>query len=153
LRSLYLHEREGGKTARWSPASLGPWRNRKRVTLVYRSAGGESSTRVVDPYAVVYSAGDWQLVGHFHLRKAPRTFRVDRVERITVAGKPGTPDFERLRHWTLTDYVRRSPWEFQTGDSRVVEVVLDIAPERSWVVDEGSARMRAASVAGSKDGE
>jgi proteasome accessory factor B len=128
--------------------------NRKRVTLVYRSAGGESSTRAVDPYAVVYSAGDWQLVGHCHLRKAPRTFRVDRVERITVAGKPGTPDFERPRHWTLTDYVRRSPWEFQTGDSRVVEVVLDIAPERSWMVDEDfGLNASRASVAGPKDGE
>jgi predicted DNA-binding transcriptional regulator YafY len=110
--------------------------NRKRVTLVYTAAGGESTTRQVDPYAVVYSAGDWQLVGHCHLRKAARTFRVDRIARVTVAGKPGTPDFQRPPDWSLTAYVQRSPWVFQAGDGGGVAVALDIAPERSWMADE-----------------
>jgi predicted DNA-binding transcriptional regulator YafY len=143
--------RKGGKMVASCTRAV---ENRKRLTLLYRSAGGETTTREVDPYAVVYSAGDWQVVGHCHLRKAPRTFRVDRIERVTVAGKPGTPDFERPRHWTLTDYVRRSPWVFQPGDSRVVEVVLDVAPERSWIVDEDfGANASRQTVAGSKDGE
>jgi predicted DNA-binding transcriptional regulator YafY len=109
---------------------------RKRVTLLYRSANDESTTREVDPYAVVYSAGDWHLVGHCRLRNAPRTFRIDRAVRVTVASKPGTPDFERPRGWSLTTYVNRSPWGFHAGDGGGAEVVLDVAPERSWVADE-----------------
>ena len=74
-----------------------------RVTLRYRPNDDEPTERVVDPYALVYSGGDWLLIGHCHLRNAPRTFRVDRVDRLKVGGKPGTPDFERPRGWDLID--------------------------------------------------
>jgi proteasome accessory factor B len=109
---------------------------RKRVTLRYRPNDDEPTERVVDPYALVYSGGDWLLIGHCHLRSAPRTFRVDRVERLKVAGKPGTPDFERPPGWDLSTYVQRSPWVFQAGASGGFDVVLDVGPERSWVADE-----------------
>jgi proteasome accessory factor B len=109
---------------------------RKRVTLTYESSSGEGSQREVDPYGLVYSGGDWQLVGHCHLRAAPRTFRVDRIARLRVAGKPGKPDFERPPGWELATYVQRSPWAFRVGTSGGMEVTLDIGPERAWMSDE-----------------
>jgi predicted DNA-binding transcriptional regulator YafY len=109
---------------------------RKRVTLTYQSSGGDDTEREVDPYGLVYSGGDWQLVGHCHLRAAPRTFRVDRIERLRVAGKPGTPDFERPAGWNLSTYVQRSPWVFQAGRSGTMEVTLDISPDRAWIAEE-----------------
>jgi predicted DNA-binding transcriptional regulator YafY len=109
---------------------------RKRVTLRYRPSDDEPTERAVDPYGLVYSGGDWLLIGHCHLRNAPRTFRVDRVDKLKVAGKPGTPDFERPHDWDLSTYVQRSPWVFQAGASGDLDVVLDVGPERSWVADE-----------------
>jgi len=73
----------------------------KRVTLSYARSSGSPLERKIDPYALAYSAGDWQLVGYCHLRKAPRTFRVDRIGRLKVAPKPGTPDFDRPASWNL----------------------------------------------------
>ena len=110
---------------------------RKRVTITYRGLGGESTVRDVDPYAVVYGGGSWQLVGHCHLREKPRTFRVDRIAKVKLAPKPGTPDFKRPENWNLSTYVQRSPWIFQAGDTQTAfDVVLDIGPERAWMADE-----------------
>jgi proteasome accessory factor B len=109
---------------------------RKRVTLTYQSSGGDATEREVDPYGLVYSGGDWQLVGHCHLRAAPRTFRVDRIEQLRVAGKPGTPDFDRPAGWNLSTYVQRSPWVFLAGASGTMEVTLDIGPDRAWMAGE-----------------
>lgn len=109
---------------------------RKRLTITYVSGGGET-TRDVDPYAAVYSGGNWQLVGHCHLREMPRTFRVDRIRKVKMAAKPGTPDFERPADFSLATYVQRSPWVFGAGEgSQALDVVLDVGPERTWVVDE-----------------
>jgi proteasome accessory factor B len=110
--------------------------SRKRVTLTYESSSGEATERPVDPYGLVYSGGDWQVIGHCHLRKAPRTFRVDRITRLRVASKPGTPDFERPPGFDLATYVQRSPWVFRAGAEGVVEVTLAIGPDRAWMADE-----------------
>jgi proteasome accessory factor B len=105
---------------------------RKRVTIGYRTETGETTRRVIDPHALVYARGEWRLVGHCHSRKDTRTFRVDRIQSLVVAGKPGTPDFDPPAN-QATAHVPRSPWLFGSGE---VEVVLDIAPERGWVTDE-----------------
>lgn len=109
---------------------------RKRLTLTYES-GGRTSERTVNPYAAVYVGGNWQLVGHCHLRGLPRTFRVDRIRRVELAPRPGTPDFERPANFSVHTYVQRSPWVFQAGESELaMDVVLDIGPERAWMADE-----------------
>ena len=123
---------------------------RKRVTITYRAPGGDATVRAVDPYAVIYSGGNWQMVGHCHLREQPRTFRVDRIASVKLAARPGTPDFQRPENWNLATYVQLSPWVFQAGDTQAaVDVVLDIGPERAWMADEdfgpGSTREPAAA--------
>jgi predicted DNA-binding transcriptional regulator YafY len=78
---------------RSDPASLSPLleelrraaRESRRVSVSYRSASEtEATKRQIDPYALVFRAGWWYLVGHCHLRRAPRTFRVDRIQKLTV---------------------------------------------------------------------
>ncbi len=143
---IMLPSREHGARLRRTMAALvTAIEGRKRVTITYPSPGGEATVREVDPYAVVYSGGNWQLVGHCHLRDKPRTFRVDRIVKVKLAPKPGTPDFQRPESWNLATYVQRSPWVFQAGDTQAAfDVVLDIGPERGWMADEdfgpGSSR-------------
>ncbi len=135
--AISLPTRDQGKLLRKNLESIGTAvEARKRLTLTYE-AGGRTTVREVDPYSAVYVGGTWQLVGHCHLRGLPRTFRVDRIRKLKMASRPGTPDFERPPGWNLRSYVQRSPWVFQTGESGpAVDVVLDIGPERAWMADE-----------------
>jgi predicted DNA-binding transcriptional regulator YafY len=57
----------------------------RQVAVIYQSAtNAEAKKRKIDPYALVFRAGLWYLVGYCHLRKAPRTFRVDRMQKLSV---------------------------------------------------------------------
>ena len=55
-------------------------RERTPVSLRYDSLRNQRRTwRGLDPYAVFHRENIWYLVGHCHLRKETRTFRVDRI--------------------------------------------------------------------------
>ena len=63
---------------------------RVALTFTYRTAGGQTATRRVDPYAVVQRRSAWYLVAHDHDRDAQRAFRLDRiVDRPRVLGDEG----------------------------------------------------------------
>lgn len=53
-----------------------------QVKLNYQAYEGETSTRIFDPYGLVYRVGRWYVVGYCHLRAETRTFRLDRVQRV-----------------------------------------------------------------------
>jgi predicted DNA-binding transcriptional regulator YafY len=135
--AISLPTRDEGKRMRKNLEVIGDAvQARKSLTLTYES-GGRTTVRKVDPYAAMYVGGNWQLVGHCHLRGQPRTFRVDRIRTLKMAPRPGTPDFERPAGFNPHTYVQRSPWVFQAGESDLaMDVVLDIGPERAWMVDE-----------------
>src|SRR5687768_6373271 len=58
---------------------------RRQISAVYQSTANTKVTiRKIYPYAFVLRAGFWYLVCYCHLRSAPRTFRVDRIQNISV---------------------------------------------------------------------
>ncbi|GAB3187524.1 putative DNA-binding transcriptional regulator YafY [Micromonospora palomenae] len=59
-------------------------RQRRRVTLDYRSWRGEPSRRQLDPYGLVFHAGRWYVTGYDHLRDEVRTFRLDRIGAVST---------------------------------------------------------------------
>jgi len=73
---------------------------RQRVRLDYRSGQEQVTARNFDPYGLVWRGGRWYAVGHCHLRRDVRSFRLDRV--IAVRAMPanfGRPDeFDALAH-------------------------------------------------------
>ena len=73
---------------------------RQRVHLRYRSGEQQDTARDFDPYGLVWRGGRWYAVGHCHLRRDVRSFRLDRV--IDVHALPasfGRPDgFNALEH-------------------------------------------------------
>jgi predicted DNA-binding transcriptional regulator YafY len=73
-------------------------RAQQRVRLRYRNAAGEQSEREIDPYGVAYRGGAWYAVGHCHLRRDLRSFRLDRVAEVQpVPASFGRPaDFDVL---------------------------------------------------------
>ncbi|WP_346540032.1 YafY family protein [Micromonospora sp. DPT] len=59
-------------------------RQRRRVTLDYRSWRGDPSRRQLDPYGLVFHAGRWYVTGYDHLRDEVRTFRLDRIGAVST---------------------------------------------------------------------
>lgn len=72
-----------------------------QVSVLYQSAAADKETkRKIDPYALVFRAGLWYLVGYCHLRGAPRTFRLDRIQKLTLLTRSFQmqDDFDVRRH-------------------------------------------------------
>lgn len=56
------------------------------VRIQHRPDRGEGTSREINPYGVVVLRGHTYVHGWCHLRKARRTFRLDRIERVDVLG-------------------------------------------------------------------
>jgi len=66
-------------------------RTGRRIRFAYRSHKDEESRRQIEPYAVMHTDGRWYLIGYCLMRKALRTFRLDRVSKLEM----GTGRFRR----------------------------------------------------------
>jgi predicted DNA-binding transcriptional regulator YafY len=77
---------------------------RKRVVLDYVSAQSASTAREFDAYGLAYRAGCWYAVGHCHLRKGLRSFRVDRIRGVRALDisfdRPA--NFDTMAHVTFS---------------------------------------------------
>jgi proteasome accessory factor B len=109
--------------------------NHKRVTMRYlTSSTALVTTRDVDPYGLYYRDGSWYLVGWCHAKEKVLSFRLDRMESLSVAPRTKTADFERPANFDVRRYAARSPWTFETDPP--VEAELDILPEAAPVANE-----------------
>jgi predicted DNA-binding transcriptional regulator YafY len=77
---------------------------RRRVLLSYRSAQAAATERGFDPYGLAFRSGCWYVVGHCHLRKGLRSFRIDRIRGVRDTGAPfERPEgFDALAHLTFS---------------------------------------------------
>jgi predicted DNA-binding transcriptional regulator YafY len=100
---------------------------RQRVHLHYRAASGEDSTRDFDAYGLAYRGGRWYVVGHCHLRRGLRSFRLDRVRGVQpLPASFGRPEgFDTLAH--LAEAIATLP------RAHAIEVLLhvDLATARN----------------------
>jgi predicted DNA-binding transcriptional regulator YafY len=73
---------------------------RQRVHLRYRSGEQQDTARDFDPYGLVWRGGRWYAVGHCHLRRDVRSFRLDRVNDVrALPANFGRPEgFDALEH-------------------------------------------------------
>jgi predicted DNA-binding transcriptional regulator YafY len=77
-------------------------RTSKRIRFSYQSHDATASRRQIEPYAVMHTDGRWYLIGHCILRKALRTFRLDRIADLQVSAtsfrRPDNFDARRYLH-------------------------------------------------------
>ena len=84
-------------------------REQRWVLMVHRKQSNpDAQAREVEPYALVYRAGWWYVVGHCRLRDALRSFRLDRIVMLTLLDKTYQPpaDFniqEFLAQWFASE--------------------------------------------------
>jgi len=76
----------------------------RRLRFDYRSHEGAGSRRQIEPYAVMHTDGRWYLIGYCLMRRAIRTFRLDRVSSLEV----GVGRFKRPDGFDARQYMRQS---------------------------------------------
>src|SRR5690606_27636767 len=64
-------------------------RDRRRVTLRYRSWKGDQTERELDGHGLVFHAGRWYVTGHDHRSGETRTFRLDRISAVVPGAAYG----------------------------------------------------------------
>jgi predicted DNA-binding transcriptional regulator YafY len=95
-------------------------RDQTSIHLRYRSASGDVTDRLVDPYGVGFQSGHWYVASWDHLRGAIRTFRVDRV----LAAEVTSETFQRPEQFDVIDHIQRAIRELVYGIR--CEVLLDL---------------------------
>jgi predicted DNA-binding transcriptional regulator YafY len=96
----------------------------RRVLMRYLSADGDVTERALDPYGLVYHEGRWYVVGHCHLRRDLRVFRLDRV----LAAAPDDETFARPEGFDCLAYaIQRFA---AMPDTWLIEVLLEATLEQ-----------------------
>ena len=101
-------------------------RRGRRVRATYRAYAGETSRRELSPFGLVVHAGRWYLSAHDHGRSDLRTFRIDRMSRVSVGDAVAVAPpagFDAVAHVSAS--LARVPWTWE------VEVELDLPPDRA----------------------
>lgn len=73
--------------------------------------------RNIDPYLLFYQGGAWYTVAYCHIRTDIRTFRVDRIRAISLAGVK----FERPKNFSLYGFLGAA-WGMVRGEPHHVKV-------------------------------
>jgi len=101
-------------------------REHLQASVVYQSVADKATTkRRIDPYALVFRAGLWYLVGYCHLRNTPRTFRLDRIQKLTMTSR----SFQIPENFDIHEYIKN---EFK--DQSVIRARLRFTPEAANIV-------------------
>jgi proteasome accessory factor B len=88
------------------------------------------ATRQADPYVLVYNGGTWYLIGHCHLRRDARMFKVSRISGLKLLRS--APRFTVPRDFDKRRFLGRKAWQFASGPEQ--DVVLNVPPEHRWLV-------------------
>jgi proteasome accessory factor BC len=107
---------------------------RKTIRFRYYSIGRDDlGDREVDPYSLLYMAGNWYLVGYAHDREDLRCFRLSRIRgRITFKTR-AEHDFPPPREVDLSRYRDRAPWQLAEP---IGTAVIELSPTIAWWVQQ-----------------
>jgi proteasome accessory factor C len=108
-------------------------RSRALEIEYYSRMTDKTMRRVVEPLAIVDLDGRWYLAAYCRLRKAERTFRIDRIRRAKMLEER----VERARDVDVSQYVHAESW-FALADAPKVKATF--APEAARWAREQFAR-------------
>lgn len=99
--------------------------DRHRIELDYYSFGrDERGTRIVEPWRVFNTQGQWYLAGYCQQAGGERLFRVDRISRVVVLEEEFAPP---------QDDPPASVFHFAPDDE---VIILDLARDARWVAEQ-----------------
>ena len=100
-------------------------RGSRRVRFAYQSHSDQYSRREINPYAVLHTDGRWYLIGYCLLRKALRTFRLDRVQNLEIR----SASFQRPKKFDPHAHLKQSMPFIQSGYQ--IDVWIDMPVEQA----------------------
>jgi proteasome accessory factor C len=110
----------------------------KTITFDYYTMERDDlSPRKVDPYHLLFQAGQFYLVGSSHERDAIRVFRLSRMRGKVAYATKAEHDFKRPRDFDPRAYANRADWQF--GDPVGVAEVW-VSERIAWQVDRHFGR-------------
>jgi len=127
-----LPEADAARAAAPLPKLQAAIADRKTVVFTYYAIGrDEEHERHVDPYGLQLVGDEWYLIGHCHLRRSIRTFRLSRFRSRVRHDTRAAHDFAPPADFDLAAYRDRPPW--QLGESRG-EAIIHIDSSMAWWV-------------------
>jgi predicted DNA-binding transcriptional regulator YafY len=104
--------------------------NNQCLQVRYESINSGLTTRVVEPYFIIFRGRAFYFVAYCRLRKELRTFRVDRIENVKLIDE----HFVRRKGVNARDYFEGS-WEVFSGEP--VEVTVKFTQTAARVILSG----------------
>ncbi|MEE8348492.1 MAG: WYL domain-containing protein [Acidobacteriota bacterium] len=121
---------DGSDRSKWVSEIQDALDRRKTLKFVYHAfSTGKTSRRQVDPYGLIFRRSSWTLVGWDHAREDLRSFVVTRMKGMTInSRRPGTPDYEIPRTFTIKRYQNQQQWELDLHPP--VSVTIKVSDHR-----------------------
>ncbi len=95
------------------------------VEITYRSLSREETTkRVIEPWSVFTTLGNWYVMGHCRMVGDSRTFRIDRIKEITRLDERFKPPSNRPE-----------PGVGYTPSDGDVSAIIELSPRALWVLE------------------
>lgn len=106
---------------------------RKTIEFTYYTMQrGEEEKRKVDPYHLVFRAGQFYLIGYAHERDGVRVFRLSRIRGKVSYATKAEHDFQPPEDFDRRDYAHRADW--QMGELSATARVF-IKERVAWLVE------------------
>ena len=80
------------------------WQKHRRLHIVYSEQGGEVE-RDIDPHVLFLYLHEWRIKAYCHLRKAPRTFVINRIKNANLISETFKPNHKIIDSVTLDEIV------------------------------------------------
>ncbi|WP_432403099.1 helix-turn-helix transcriptional regulator [Wukongibacter sp. M2B1] len=90
--------------------------------LYFTPAALKITTRIVEPHVLLFIKGAWYLKGYCRMRKAIRTFRLDRIKSIELTDEIFILDRKLIKN----DYTEIGAYELDAKSKRSEKVVMNI---------------------------
>jgi proteasome accessory factor C len=106
---------------------------RKTIEFTYYTMErDETAKRKVDPFHLVFRAGQFYLIGHAHERDAVRVFRLSRIQGKVGYATKAEHDFSPPEDFDRRDYGQRADW--QLGELRGTAKIF-VRDRISWLIE------------------
>ena len=96
--------------------------DRYSVKILYQKSGEKQlDDRLIDPYRILYWNNKWYVIGFCQLRNGIRSFRVDRIESLTLTENK----FIRPEDFSAHDFFTKNLLPTMEGKEGIVSLVIE----------------------------
>lgn len=81
------------------------WQTHRRLHILYDDQHGGVSERDIDPHVLFLYLHEWRIKAYCHMRKAPRTFVINRIRNVWTLKETFKPDRRIIESVTLDNIV------------------------------------------------